>query len=425
MKISRGLYTKLLYVLTPLVLARLLWKAGRNREYLRRWDERFGIYPADTGEVSIWIHAVSVGEFQASIPFVRRLAATYPDYRLVITTTTPTGSQRVRATFGDSVHHVYLPYDLPGAVNRFLDHALPALAIIMETEIWPNLFHQCRQRRIPLLIANARLSPHSMEGYRKYASLVQEALRAPTFIAAQGRIDLQRFKQVGAPEDRLRLMGNLKFDLDISASQVEAGRALRQRLGSQRPIWIAASTHEGEEMQVLEAFDIIRREVPETLLILVPRHPERCAAVARLCRRRGFSVLPRTSDDGSDADIYLGDTLGELITFYQAADIAFIGGSLVPVGGHNMLEAAALGLPVVSGQQLFNFTEISATLEHAGAMKQVRDSVRLGETVVRWLQDPVLRDQMGSNGRRIVEENRGALEKLLDLTAQALSTRDR
>lgn len=422
MNLSRGMYTRLLYILTPLVMTRLLVKGIRNRDYLRRWNERFGLYrDQDSADDSLWIHCVSVGEFQAAIPFIRRLLQQQPQQHIVITTTTPTGSARVRNTFGDQVYHVYLPYDLPGAVSRFLDHARPRVAIIMETELWPNLFAQCRERAIPLLIANARLSPHSMEGYRRFPRLVKEALAIPRHIATQGNIDRQRFIKVGAPEDRVNLMGNLKFDLDIDSGQLDVGRQLRQRLGQERPVWIAASTHEGEETQVLDAFELLRRDLPEALLILVPRHPERFAGVARLCRRRNFRLVRRTEDNGSmDADIYLGDTLGELVSFYRAADIAFVGGSLVPVGGHNMLEASALGLPVITGPHLFNFPEISAALLEAGAMREITDSARLAELLLRWFRDPAQRTDIGDKGRQIVEQNRGALERLLVLTGQML-----
>ena len=421
----RLLYSLLLYLLTPLVLLRLAWRGIRAPAYWRRWSERFAWLPAQEAVPRIWIHAVSVGETQAALPLVQALRERHPDYRLLITTTTPTGSARVRALFGDGVEHVYLPYDLPGAARRFLATFQPALALIMETELWPNLFHACRRRDIPLLVLNARLSERSWRGYRRVAALARATLVDITWLAAQGEADARRFVSLGADPTRVRVCGSIKFDLHLPASLREEAEVLRRAFGVERPVWIAASTHEGEDEQVLEAFRRLRAADahPHALLMLVPRHPERFPAVANLCRAAGHTLVTRSSGDpcGPDTDIYLGDTMGELPMLMAAADVVFMGGSLVPTGGHNMLEAAALGLPVVFGPHVFNFDEISARLVAAGAARQVRDAAELAAVITQWLADANARHETGVRGRAFVEENRGARERLLALIEPLLS----
>ncbi|MEJ2347471.1 MAG: lipid IV(A) 3-deoxy-D-manno-octulosonic acid transferase [Gammaproteobacteria bacterium] len=413
----RFIYTLALYLLVPAVLVRLLWRSRRAPDYRRRWGERFALYRAREPEPFLWVHAVSVGEVQAAVPLVEALLARQPSHPVVVTTTTPTGSQRVRELFGDRVAHVYVPYDLPGAVRRFLNRYRPRIAVIMETELWPNLFHGCSARRIPVVVANARLSARSARGYARVRSLIRDTLAQVTVIAAQGQADADRFLDLGADRARLRITGSIKFDLKLPASLREQAEVLRLQLGNARPVWVAGSTHEGEEGQVLDAFAQVRKSVPDCLLVLVPRHPERFAGAGALCRRRGFKVASRAAQEQveADTDVYLGDTLGELTLLYGAADVAFVGGSMVPVGGHNLLEPAALGVAVVIGPHTFNFEEITRMLEEVGGVRKVHDSDELAGCLEALLRDANLRHNVGERARAFVDANRGALERLLNI----------
>jgi 3-deoxy-D-manno-octulosonic-acid transferase len=358
---------------------------------------------------------VSVGETRAALPLIRALLERYSGLPLLVTTTTLTGSRQVREALGDQVPHVYAPYDLPGAVRRFLRRTRPRLAIIMETELWPNLLRQCAVAGIPTLIANARLSERSARGYARMGGLTAAMLRDITLIAAQTDADAERFRILGAP--RVRVTGNLKYDLMPPDDLTERGWRLRwERLGDSRPVWIAASTHAGEDERVLDAFAALRARWPELLLFLVPRHPERFDGVAALCQQRGFGVVRRGEQRPCvpDTAVFLGDSMGELLLFYAAADLAFVGGSLVPTGGHNVLEPALLGLPVLFGPHTFNFTEASERLLAAEAAWRVADAVELAAVVDRLLADPELRQSAGQRGRAVVDRHRGALAALLD-----------
>ncbi len=401
------------------MVLRLLWRGLKAPAYLHRWAERFGVFEAPGfSSRPIWVHAVSVGESQAAAPLIEALLERYPDIPVIVTTTTPTGSARVKSLFGDRVWHVYAPYDLPLSVAGFLGRVQPCLAVIMETEIWPNLFAGCRSRKIPVVLANARLSQRSADGYRKLATLTRSTLADITVIAAQDEAARQRFIGLGALRDRVEITGSIKFDLKLPASLREQGEVLRRQWGVGRPVWIAASTHEGEDEQVLEAFALVRNEVADCLLVLVPRHPERFKTVANLARKHHFKVVLRSEGqfcaDVQSCDVYLGDTMGELPLFYAASDLAFVGGSLIPVGGHNMLEPAALGIPVLLGPHVFNFEEISAMLlVHEGA-RTVDNRHELAAHVISLLSDANQRHSMGENGKQWVEANKGALERLLN-----------
>jgi 3-deoxy-D-manno-octulosonic-acid transferase len=416
------LYTLLLYLLAPAVLLRLAWRGLRAPAYLRRWPERFAVIEPPLGERVIWVHAVSVGEVQAAEPLVRALLEQYGAYSILLTTVTPTGSARVTGLFGNEVAHVYAPYDLPDAVARFFDRVRPQLAVIMETELWPNLFHACHARRIPLLLVNARLSARSHTGYRRVRWLVHQVLGNVTQIAAQGEIDAARFIALGAESGKVRVIGNLKFEQRISPGLLERAVVLRREWGAGRPVWIAASTHEGEEDLMLDVFSLIRKSFPDCLLVIVPRHPERFEAVAGLCRRRGFSVRLRSEAQPCTGDIqvFIGDSMGELPLFYAASDVAFVGGSLVRHGGHNLLEPAALGIPVVTGPHVFNFTEITRLLCAAGACRKVETVTGLERVVREWLEDTSERHAAGASGREVVEKNRGALAAVLEMIGQQL-----
>jgi len=418
----RILYTVLLYLLAPVVLVRLAWRGLRAPDYWRRWPERFGSIEPSVGERVIWIHTVSVGEVQAAAPVIRALLERYPEYSLLVTTVTPTGSARVRALFGAEVAHVYAPYDLPGAVARFIDRVRPKLVLVMETEIWPNLFHACAANGIPLLLVNARLSEKSAAGYRRFRRLVAGTLSDVTRIAAQEVGDAARLEALGAAGDRITVTGNLKFEQSIPPSLLERSEVLRRDWGVDRTVWVAASTHEGEDALILDVFRQIRKQNRDCLLVLVPRHPERFDAVAELCRRRGYNTLRRSEGKpcSPDTDVFIGDSMGELLLFYAAADVAFVGGSLTHTGGHNMLEPAALGIPVVTGPHVFNFAEISRLLTEAGACRKVETTAELGSTVSAWLQDANERHRVGERGREVVEKNRGALKSVLALIGEYL-----
>jgi len=413
----RFLYSFVFILAVPLILLRLLWRGSRASAYFKRWDERFGIKPAPSADKPVvWVHAVSVGEVEAARPLIESLAAQYPDHQLLVTTMTPTGSARVTSLYADNVLHCYLPYDLPIAVSRFLKSARPVLGIIMETELWPNLIHHANTLDIPLVLANARLSARSAAGYQKIGKLTRSMLQQFTLIAAQSQDDRQRFIALGADKDSVHAVGNLKFEIALPASLSEEAEALRSIWGN-RPVFIAASTHEGEDEIILNASRKIRAEFPDLLLILVPRHPERFDKVAALSQRSGFKIL-RRSDNGMcsrDIQVLVVDTMGELPLFYGTADIAFVGGSLVPRGGHNLLEPAALGRAVIIGPHYFNFSEISRQFLEAGAAIQIDGSETLADTVTDLLKNPQKRADMGQAGQNLIKQSQGASKRLLNL----------
>jgi len=412
------LYTWLLRILFPVLIIRLGWRGLRNRAYWQRIPERFGFIPRIAAERLIWIHAVSVGEVRAVQPLVKALFDNYPDYAILLTTMTPTGSDQVKKLFNTQVWHCYVPYDFPSAVSRFLDRTRPALSLIMETELWPNIFHMCRKRSIPLLVANMRMSESSMQGYLRFAGFTSSTLRQVNTLAVQSQVDAQRLKKMGASEQALKVIGSIKFEIKLPASLLETAEVLRRDWGQDRPVWIAASTREGEEVHILAAFTDLKIRFPQLLLVLVPRHPERFSPVARACRRKGYKTALRSEQNGpvdKDIEILVGDTMGELQLLYAASDVAFVGGSLVPAGGHNLLEAAAVGVPVVFGPHMFNFDEISMITRERGAGVQVRNARELAETVGDLLGNANRRFETGEAGKRMVNENRGALEKTLAL----------
>jgi 3-deoxy-D-manno-octulosonic-acid transferase len=409
----RRLYSFLWLLALPLALLRLLWRSRRAPAYRRRWAERFGRFapPARTG--GVWVHAVSVGETQAAQPLIKRLLAEPAAQPVTVTTTTPTGSARVGELFGDQVFHVYLPFDLPWAVEGFLDRVRPRLLIMVETEIWPNLLAGCAARGIPTLLANGRLSARSARGYARLDGFARETFAAIGAVAAQSDADAERFVALGVPAGRVHVTGSMKFDVAIRGSVKEQAEVLRRDWGTGRPVWVAASTHEGEEEAVLEAHRQVLAALPEALLVLVPRHPERFERAAQLVRRAGLPMVRRTERAAVNAGtaVFLGDTMGELPVFLGAADAAFVGGSLVDIGGHNVLEPATFGVPVVFGPHMHNFAAISGLLLEADAAEQVRDARSLGAVVLRWLGDASERTRIGENGRRVVEANRGALDR--------------
>ncbi|MGB0713668.1 MAG: lipid IV(A) 3-deoxy-D-manno-octulosonic acid transferase [Gammaproteobacteria bacterium] len=420
---ARLLYSLFLYLSLPWILLRLFRRGRRNPDYRERWWERFGLITPVKGE-PIWVHAVSVGETQAVLPLVRRLVDLHPDTPVLLTTTTPTGAAHVLRVMPAEVEHRFAPYDLPHAVEGFLRRARPRLAIIVETELWPNLFGACARKGIPLVVVNARLSERSASGYRALhlRAVVRAMMRDVGKIGAQTEADERRLREIGAPDGVVTVTGSMKFDLPIPASAAEQGQVLRRQWGIERPTWVAASTHDGEDSIVLDAHEQVCRSVPDALLILVPRHPERFDDVYTLCKARGFHTIRRSRSEicGPECGVYLGDTMGELPVMVAAADLCFMGGSLVPTGGHNVLEPAALGVPVVSGRHVFNFQDIFDRLDEADAVGYVDDAAQLADSVMDLLQAPSRRDEQGQRALRFVEDNRGAVERTLALVEPLL-----
>jgi 3-deoxy-D-manno-octulosonic-acid transferase len=410
----RFLYNLLTYLLFLPYAGYWLVRGLSNRAYLQRLGERLGIgYPRL--ERCIWIHAVSVGEVVAAVPLIRALARRYPDRPLLVTTVTPTGAARVAAVFGDEVQHTYIPFETPTMVDRFFTATNPEIALILETEIWPNLYRGCGVRGIPLVLVSARISPKSVRSYRRLLPLFRETLSHGIVIAAQSDADAERFLSLGAAADRTRVTGNIKFDVELAPDLPLRGRELRSELFGDRPVWIAASTHEGEEELVLDAHRILLEKHPNLLLVLVPRHPQRFQGVRELVVKHHMSCVARTDGEPCRAStqVFLGDTMGELTLFYAASDVAFVGGSLVPIGGHNLLEPAALGRPLLSGPHVFNAQEIADMFVARHACRIVNDSTELADEAGRLLSDPAIAAHMGDAGRDILERNRGALARLM------------
>jgi 3-deoxy-D-manno-octulosonic-acid transferase len=415
------------YLLTPFILLYLLWRSLGNKDYRRRISERFGFYPGSELNDTIWVHAVSVGEVQAAERMVQVLLERYPRRSLLITTTTPTGSDRVRALFGDKVAHSYAPLDLAVSVKRFFSRVRPSLVIILETELWPNLYHECGQRNIPLVLASARVSPHSIGRYRQLVSLFKETLSNGIVIGAQTQADAERFVSLGASPQRAHVTGNIKFDFALPDGVVELGRAVRTLHAADRPVWIAASTHANEEEIALAAHREIREQYPDALLIIVPRHPERFSSVATLLEKQNEAFVKRSSGEVCTAacGVLLGDTMGELTTFYAASDVAFVGGSLAKVGGHNLLEPAALRLPLITGPHTYNAVDIALMFNECGVARVVNNQHELATAVTELLGNEEMRARLGAEGRALIESNRGALDRLLAMLEPLLASGSR
>ncbi|MED7665756.1 3-deoxy-D-manno-octulosonic acid transferase [Pseudomonas moraviensis subsp. stanleyae] len=416
---NRTLYTALFYLGLPLVAIRLWLRARKAPAYAKRIGERFTLGMPTLQPGGIWVHAVSVGESIAAAPMIRALLERYPTLPITVTCMTPTGSERIQALFANEprIQHCYLPYDLPCAAARFLDRVQPRLAVIMETELWPNHIHQCAKRGIPVALANGRLSERSAKGYGRFSKLTAPMLAEMSLLAVQTEAEAQRFRDLGARPETVEVTGSIKFDLTIDPQLLQRAAELRSQWQAlERPVWIAASTHEGEDEVVLNAHRRLLASHPDALLILVPRHPERFNSVFELCQREGFATVRRSTRANVDAQtsVLLGDTMGELLFLYALADSAFVGGSLVPNGGHNLLEPAALAKPVLSGPHLFNFLDIAAQLREAGALAEVDDAEGLAVEVQRLFELPRDAQRMAEAGLAVMRRNQGALQRLLD-----------
>jgi 3-deoxy-D-manno-octulosonic-acid transferase len=350
------------------------------------------------------------------------LQARFPKRRILLTTVTPTGAARVAALFGESVQHSYIPFEFPDAINRFFAAVRPQLAMIMETEIWPNLYRACGVRQIPLILVSARISPKSVPGYRRMLPLIRETLSHGIIIAAQSQADADRFAELGASPARTWVTGNIKFDVEPDPAIAERGALLRSQLFGERPVWVAASTHDAEEQQILEAHRRLLLDYPDLLLVLIPRHPERFGIVHELVANADFPVVLRTEAVSCDRStkVFLVDTMGEVPLFYAACDLAFVGGSLVPVGGHNLLEPAAQGLPIVTGPHLFNAQDIADKFTHSDACRVVSDAAELAETVAALIENPDEAIVLGNNALGVLDKNRGSLNRLLVLVEPLL-----
>ncbi len=409
----RFFYTGLFSLLLPVILLRLFWRGFKQRAYRQRWRERLGFFKQTYPAGVIWFHAVSVGEAEAAFPLIRRLKKQQPNTPVLVTTTTPTGSARVQAVLADSVCHVYFPYDIPVIINRFFQTFKPCMLVVLEKEIWPNLFRQCGKNQIPLLIVNARLSARSARSYRLIPSLVKPALAQVDRILAQTEEDRAHFVEIGADPEKVEVSGNLKFDIEIPDTVIEQGRQLKQEWFSSRFVWIIASTHAGEETLFFEQYHALKKSIPELLLLIVPRHPERFDSVWRLAGQYALKTVKRSEKQliNADVDVYLADTMGELKMLYAAADVAFVGGSMVNVGGHNILEPLAIGVPVMFGPNMVNFKQISQNVLQQRAAVQCLSAAEAAEQLLKLYRQPEERQRMIEQGYRFIRQNQGALAK--------------
>lgn len=414
----RAAYTLLLYLLLPYVVLRLVWRARRQPAYLRHLAERFGWYAWRPAQPVIWLHAVSVGETRAVQPLVKALQSAYPQHRILLTHMTPTGRETGATLFGDKVLRCYLPYDYPGAVQRFLKHFQPQLAVFMETELWPNLLHACHAARIPVLLANARLSEKSARKYARWPQLTAHALQCLSAIAAQTEQDAQRLRELGAAV--VTVCGNVKFDVLPPENAAREGAALRELFGVKRPVFLAASTRAGEEAIILEA--IVALAIPDLLTVIVPRHPQRFDEVAALIAQRGFTCQRKSANEkiAPQTQIVLGDTMGEMFSYYATCDVAFIGGSLLPHGGQNLIEASAMGAPALLGPHTFNFADATeqAIAQHAAI--RVANAGELATTLLQLLQNDARRVAMREAALAFSQRHRGATDCMLAIIREKL-----
>lgn len=436
MSIRRVLYTFVVYLIFPFVILRLLWRSISSTAYRQRIPERLGLVTLDSEKPIIWLHAVSVGEAIAAKPLIEALISQYPDHRILMTTTTPTGSDRVKSLFSDRVMHVYFPYDLPEIIYRFLKRIKPQILIVVETEIWPNLYAACNKREIPIVIVNARLSEKSTKSYLKIKGLVAETLSYVDTIAVRSKADASGFKILGAIEERIQLVGNIKFDIELDKQQIEQGRQRKDMWGVERLVWVVASTHAGEDEEILLIYEKLLKSFPNLLLILVPRHPERFDSVYQLClelNNKGIKTLRHSqqknqqnnhknsymnNDNQQQVNIILGDSMGEMQSWFATADVVFIGGSLVKTGGHNPLEAIAQGVPVVSGQYMFNFEDIVAELRESKLLTICATSSDIEDNLSRLLEED--HADYKQESQLIMQQLQGVTARLTDIVSYHL-----
>lgn len=419
---ARFFYNMVFTLAIPFILVRMWLRGGANPGYRQRWAERFALFKFTGQSQGILVHSVSVGETLAAEPLVRSLIAAKPDLTITITTTTPTGSDQVKRLYNQEIlagriFHVYLPYDLPWLMSRFMNKIRPSICLIMETELWPNIIRSCNKQNIPVILANARLSEKSAKGYAKFAKLTQPMLQGLDLIAAQHQSDAERFLQLGVNANKVTVTGSIKFDIQVPESLQPQAQALKQQWGADRLVLVLASSHEGEDDLILDAYQQLLSAFPSLLLVIVPRHPERFDAVAAIILNRELVLTRRSETDSTnnncftDTQVYLADTMGEMLLLLASADIAVIGGSFIEHGGHNPLEACALSKTVVMGPSDYNFAAISQQLIDQGAMQQPNRE-QLRACLQQLLERPDIREQMGSNGLQVVKDNQGAVHRL-------------
>ena len=425
MSFRRIAYSLLLYLIFPIVLFRLYWRGRANPAYRQRIFERLGFVQADTAKPILWVHAVSVGETIAAQPFIEGLISAYPEHQILVTTTTPTGSDRVKALFAERVAHVYFPYDLPDIIARFIKRINPQALIIVETEIWPNLFAKCHSKAIPILVINARLSQRSTQGYQKIKGLMAETLSYVTTIAVRSKDDKSNFLSLGAIENHLEVVGNIKFDFKLDQQRVIKGLGWKRQWGEQRPVWVAASTHEGEDQQLLDIYKGLVNHFPELLFVLIPRHPERFDKVFALCESyyptQRHSKIDTQEYKSFTGNLILGDSMGEMQSWFAAADVVFIGGSLVATGGHNPLEAIAQGKPVVSGSHMFNFSDVVPDLQKRELLFSFETTQQLTQKLIQLFNNPD--KHFLEKTQKIMQQNQGVTARLLAIFSRIFKTK--
>lgn len=419
----RYLYNLLLYILLPFILLRLWWRSHKTPAYVKNWPQRFGFVTAQDNH-PIWIHAVSFGEAKVATQLIQALRTTNPTLPIIVTNMTATGAQQIRETFGAQLSQAYVPYDYPSAIKRFLKRIQPRMLVIIETELWPNILFYTAQNQIPIVIANARLSERSTKGYQKLGTGFREILKNITAVLAQSETDAKHFAKIGVPEKNCHNVGNIKFDLSLPENILSQKEQLRQRLGSNRPIWIAASTHKGEEEIILVAQQKILKKIPNALLILVPRHPERFTEVEKLIEKYSLQVTRHTEakENLAQTQVYLADVMGQLLLLYAASDIAFVGGSLIPQGGHNFIEPALIKLPIITGPHLQNFKTIAAQFRTQKLLNEVNNADELADCVINLFNNQTLREQQGNAAQQLVMQNQGALQKHVEWIKSILNT---
>lgn len=418
----RFLYTIIFYLLLPFILLRLWIKNRKTPNGLQFWHERLGFSLRPYSPGGVWVHAVSVGESLTAIPLIKRLQQRYPTLPITVTNETITGAERIRAEL-ENITQLYFPYDLPLILRRFLKTLQPKLLILLETELWPNLLETCQLYQVPVALVNARLSERSARSYRRILPLTQKMLKSIDVIAAQFQADADRFIDLGFPTEKIQVTGSLKFDLALPLQLTEDAQRWRKRWGENRLVWIAASTHPGEEALILQAFIEARRSYPDLLLVSIPRHVDRAPQLEQLYSKLAYKVAKRSDHNVSElntVDVFIGDTMGELLIFYAAADLAFVGGSLVKKGGQNPLEPAAIGLPILSGPHTFNFSTITEQLKQRNAAIQVNNPIELATQVVSLLSNPQQRQQMAQEAKKFVAENKGSVLKQMQLIEHLL-----
>lgn len=413
----RWIYSALLALAAPFLLVSLYQKKPGKPSFGQRWREHWGITPKVDATNPLWIHSVSVGESIAVTPIIRELKARHPDLPIVVTTTTSTGAEQI-AKLGDLVTHRYMPVDFTWCVRGFLKTINPSQMLIVETELWPNTLHTVAKAGIPITVINARLSERSCRRYQKFQSVFNLLAQNLTQVLCQYQSDAERFIRLGLNPKKVHVTGSVKFDIQVTEEQLKAGQALREQFGLNRPVWIAASTHQGEDEIILEAHLSLLKSHSNALLVLVPRHPERFNNVAELCNQKGFNIVRRTDDKayGSNTQIYLADTMGEMMTLIGASDVCFMGGSLLgdKVGGHNFIEPAALQKPCLTGPSYFNFTDITQQLINVDAVRVATTASDISHHLAEWLNTPTERLRLGHEAANVVKKNQGALKRTLD-----------